>query len=93
MDKEILYHGILYNETVFEVEVLVVEVINGEGTVIEDFTIPAGESYEIDLPAGYYVIGAQCPLGVIIKEYDIPHSIKDPSKPWSITYRGGGTRI
>ena len=86
MDIEPLYHGIIFNETPFDVEVLIVEMVGKEGEALDLFTIPSGEKYEIALPAGYYVIAAKCPAGIIQKEYDIPDSLFDPTKPFSIRY-------
>jgi hypothetical protein len=94
MGVETLYHGIIFNETPFDVEVLIVELVGKAGKAIDMFTIPAGDKYEIDLPAGYYVIAAKCPAGVIYKEYDIPTSLFDPTKPFSIRYfMYGGRKI
>ena len=92
VDIEPLYHGVLHNETPFDVEVLVVEVVEEVGTVIDMFIIPPQTNKEIDLPAGYYAIAAKCPMGVLVNEYKIPESIKDPTKPFHIYYKISGGR-
>jgi hypothetical protein len=87
MDVEPLYHGVLYNETSYDVEVLIVEVVEGVGTVIDMFIIPPMSNKEIDLPAGHYAVAAKCPIGVLVNEYQIPGQLRDPTKPFHIHFR------
>ncbi len=89
---EPLYHGLLHNETPYVVEVVIVEVVDGEGQVVDMFSIPPLQDKEIDLPAGYYAIAARCPAGVLVNEYKIPGSMKDPTKPFHIYFRVSGGR-